>query len=125
MRVSISAKLSIYVRFTIHRTADRYIRLSGRARLGCDRPRGRTRRGHRQRTADELSGLHVVFVKATDNYEQVCLYSTSINIDNTVPVLKLEYPLTGSKLDNNLFKISPYHIKYLIKINIVFLIIVK
>ena len=48
-------------------------------------------------------GTHIVFVKATDNYEQVCLYSTSINIDNTVPVLKLEYPLTGSKLDNNLF----------------------
>ncbi|UTC81732.1 Ig-like domain-containing protein [Treponema denticola] len=48
-------------------------------------------------------GTHVVFVKATDNYEQVCLYSTSINIDNTPPALKLEYPLAGSKLDNNLF----------------------
>ncbi|UTC64707.1 Ig-like domain-containing protein [Treponema sp. OMZ 788] len=48
-------------------------------------------------------GTHVVFLRATDNYEQVFLYSTLINIDNTPPVLKLEYPLAGSKLDNNLF----------------------
>ncbi|MGI5084073.1 Ig-like domain-containing protein [Treponema putidum] len=48
-------------------------------------------------------GTHVVFIKATDKYEQVFLYSTLINIDNTPPVLRLEYPLAGSKLDNNLF----------------------
>ena len=48
-------------------------------------------------------GTHVVFVRAADNYEQLALYSTLINIDNTPPVLKLEYPLAGSKLDDNLF----------------------
>ena len=48
-------------------------------------------------------GTHVVFVRVTDKYEQVSLYSTLINIDNTPPVLQLEYPLAGSKLDNNLF----------------------
>ena len=48
-------------------------------------------------------GTHVVFVRVTDKYEQVSLYSTLINIDNTPPVLQLEYPLAGSKLDNDLF----------------------
>ncbi|UTC66429.1 MULTISPECIES: Ig-like domain-containing protein [unclassified Treponema] len=48
-------------------------------------------------------GTHVVFIKATDKYDQVFLYSTLVNIDNTPPVLKLEYPLAGSKLDANLF----------------------
>ena len=48
-------------------------------------------------------GTHVVFVRVTDKYEQVSLYSTLINIDNTPPVLQLEYPLAGSKLDNSLF----------------------
>lgn len=48
-------------------------------------------------------GTHVVFVRTTDNYDQVSLFSTLINIDNTPPVLKLEYPIAGSKLDSNLF----------------------
>lgn len=48
-------------------------------------------------------GSHVVFVRATDNYDQTSLFSTLINIDNTPPVLKLEYPLASSKLDANLF----------------------
>lgn len=48
-------------------------------------------------------GTHVLFVRATDKYGQQALFSTLINIDNTPPVLKFEYPLQGSKLDKNLF----------------------
>ncbi|UTC75225.1 neuraminidase [Treponema sp. OMZ 792] len=64
---------------------------------------GREKWQYRINTHIINDGTHVVFVKATDNYEQVFLYSTLINIDNTPPILKLEYPLAGSKLDNNLF----------------------
>ncbi len=48
-------------------------------------------------------GTHVVFVKATDNYDRESIYSTLVNIDNTPPVLQFEYPLQGSKVDDKLF----------------------
>ncbi|WP_024469148.1 Ig-like domain-containing protein [Treponema pedis] len=48
-------------------------------------------------------GTHVIFVKATDNYGQTALFSSLINIDNTPPILKFEYPLSGAKLDSTLF----------------------
>ena len=48
-------------------------------------------------------GTHVVFVRTTDNYGRQSLFSSLINIDNTPPVLKFEYPLSGSKLDSHLF----------------------
>lgn len=48
-------------------------------------------------------GTHVVFIKTTDNYGQESLSSGLINIDNTPPVLRFEYPLPGSKLDGELF----------------------
>lgn len=48
-------------------------------------------------------GTHVIFVRTTDNYGRQALFSSLINIDNTPPVLKFEYPLAGSKLDSHLF----------------------
>ena len=48
-------------------------------------------------------GTHVIFVKATDNYGQSALFSSLINIDNTPPVLKFEYPPAGAQLDSTLF----------------------
>lgn len=48
-------------------------------------------------------GTHVVFIRAIDNYGQESLSSSLINIDNTPPSLKIEYPLAGSALDTDLF----------------------
>ena len=48
-------------------------------------------------------GTHVVLIRAIDKYGQESVSSTLINIDNTPPVLKIEYPLAGSRLDKNLF----------------------
>ena len=48
-------------------------------------------------------GTHVVLIRAADKYGQESVSSTLINIDNTPPVLKIEYPLAGSRLDKNLF----------------------
>lgn len=48
-------------------------------------------------------GTHVVFIKATDQYGEESLVSTLVNIDNTPPVLKFEYPIAGGRYDNELF----------------------
>ena len=48
-------------------------------------------------------GTHVVFIKAIDQYGEESLTSTLVNIDNTGPVLKFEYPVAGGKYDNELF----------------------
>lgn len=48
-------------------------------------------------------GTHVVFVRATDEYGEQSVFSSLINIDNTPPKIKFEYPLAGSKLDSHLF----------------------
>ena len=47
-------------------------------------------------------GTHVVFIKAIDQYNQESVASTLVNIDNTAPVLKFEYPLPGGKYDGEL-----------------------
>lgn len=48
-------------------------------------------------------GLHVIFVKVFDKYGESDIFSTLLNIDNSPPVLKFEYPLSGAKLDKILF----------------------
>ncbi|MFC2289672.1 MAG: Ig-like domain-containing protein [Treponema lecithinolyticum] len=48
-------------------------------------------------------GTHVVFIKAVDKYGIETVSSSLINIDNTPPVSKIEYPLAGANLDNDLF----------------------
>ena len=48
-------------------------------------------------------GTHVIFVKAVDNYGQESITSTLMTVDNTPPVLKFEYPLSGGSVENNLF----------------------
>lgn len=48
-------------------------------------------------------GTHVVFVKVFDKYGESDILSTLLNIDNTSPIMKFEYPLPGSKLDKTLF----------------------
>ena len=47
-------------------------------------------------------GTHVVFIKAIDQYDQESVASTLVNIDNTAPVLKFEYPIPGGKYDSEL-----------------------
>ncbi|MGP1576566.1 MAG: Ig-like domain-containing protein [Treponema sp.] len=47
-------------------------------------------------------GTHVIFVKVRDNYGEETLISTLLNIDNTNPSLKLEYPTAGGRYDNTL-----------------------
>ena len=54
-------------------------------------------------TAIVADGTHVVFIKAIDQYGQETQTSTLVNIDNTPPVLKFEYPLPGGKYDSELF----------------------
>ena len=54
-------------------------------------------------TAVIADGTHVVFVKAVDKYGEETLASTLVNIDNTGPVLKFEYPIPGGKYDTELF----------------------
>ena len=54
-------------------------------------------------TAVISDGTHVVFVKAIDKYGQESQASTLVNIDNTAPVLKFEYPIPGEKYDSELF----------------------
>jgi len=48
-------------------------------------------------------GTHVVFIKAVDQYGEESLASTLVNIDNTAPKLKFEYPIPGGKYDNEIF----------------------
>ena len=48
-------------------------------------------------------GPHVVFVKATDNYNCSALYSYIINTDNTAPVMKFTYPLSDASFESDLF----------------------
>ena len=47
-------------------------------------------------------GTHVVFIKVRDNYGEETLISSLLNIDNTNPSLKLEYPVAGGRYDNTL-----------------------
>ena len=54
-------------------------------------------------TAVIADGTHVVFIKAIDQYGQETQTSTLVNIDNTSPVLKFEYPIPGGKYDSELF----------------------
>jgi len=53
-------------------------------------------------TAVIADGTHVVFVKAIDKYGEEALASTLVNIDNTAPELKFEYPIPGGKYDGEL-----------------------
>ena len=53
-------------------------------------------------TAVIADGTHVVFVKAIDKYGQESQASTLVNIDNTAPVLKFDYPIPGGKYDGEL-----------------------
>ena len=53
-------------------------------------------------TAVIADGTHVVFVKAIDKYGQEAQASTLVNIDNTAPVLKFDYPISGGKYDSAL-----------------------
>ena len=53
-------------------------------------------------TAVISDGTHVVFVKAIDQYGEESQTSTLVNIDNTAPVLKFEYPIPGGKYDSEL-----------------------
>ena len=48
-------------------------------------------------------GTHVVFIKAIDQYGEESVTSSLVNIDNTAPVLKFEYPIAGGRYDSNLF----------------------
>jgi hypothetical protein len=48
-------------------------------------------------------GTQVVFIKITDNYGIIGLYSSLINIDNIKPNVALELPLDDSKTTGNLF----------------------
>ena len=48
-------------------------------------------------------GTQLVFVKVTDKYGITGLYSTSLTIDNSSPVLLLELPLDDSTTAGNLF----------------------
>jgi hypothetical protein len=48
-------------------------------------------------------GTHVVFVRVYDKYETVGLYSSLINIDNTAPAIRLEFPLDGTRISDTLF----------------------
>ena len=54
-------------------------------------------------TAVIADGTHVVFIKAIDQYGEESRTSTLVNIDNTAPVLKFEYPIPGGKYGNDLF----------------------
>ena len=54
-------------------------------------------------TAVIADGTHVVFIKAVDQYGEESQTSTMVNIDNTAPVLKFEYPIPGGKYDSELF----------------------
>ena len=48
-------------------------------------------------------GTHVVFVKVVDKYGQETRISSLVNIDNTAPVLKFDYPIPGGQYDSELF----------------------
>lgn len=48
-------------------------------------------------------GTHVIFIKAIDNYDIECLYSSLINVDNTNPEISLELPLDDSKTTGPIF----------------------
>ena len=48
-------------------------------------------------------GTHVVFIKAIDQYGEESVTSSLVNIDNTAPMLKFEYPIPGGRYDSNLF----------------------
>ena len=54
-------------------------------------------------TAVIADGTHVVFIKAIDQCDEESQTSTLVNIDNTAPMLKFEYPIPGGKYDNDLF----------------------
>ena len=47
-------------------------------------------------------GTHVVFIKAIDQYGEESVTSSLVNIDNTAPTLKFEYPIPGGRYDSNL-----------------------
>ena len=54
-------------------------------------------------TAVLNDGPHVVFVKATDKYDQSAIFSSIVNTDNTPPVMQFTYPLPDSSFENELF----------------------
>lgn len=48
-------------------------------------------------------GPHVVFVRATDKYDQSAIFSSIINTDNTPPVMQFTYPVADASIENELF----------------------
>ena len=47
-------------------------------------------------------GMHIILVRAFDNYGLFDVFSVLVNIDNTPPDLKITYPISGSKIENTL-----------------------
>lgn len=48
-------------------------------------------------------GSHVVFLKIWDGYDITGLFTSLINVDNTPPIMELEYPIDDSTISSNLF----------------------
>lgn len=48
-------------------------------------------------------GPHVVFVRATDKYDQSAIFSNIMNTDNTPPVMQFTYPVADASIENELF----------------------
>ncbi len=48
-------------------------------------------------------GSHAVFLKVIDGYGIEAVYSSLINIDNTMPMVQIDLPLDGARIAENLF----------------------